>query len=183
MKSAIKYILIGCGGALLAAAMILACTAGVSVRKTLTCERLEIAILDSMQNSFVSKVDVKSYIDMATYDEYPNFEEFDYGTQNPGKYAISQAVGGFEAFKEYSKDLKDLDKNETADYLNNLDIDYGMKIILYVSRYSSKASREEYMYDIVDYLNGRRDIDEAQMRKILRELGYKVDWEGNVTWN
>lgn len=63
MKSAIKYILIGCGGALLAAAMILACTAGVSVRKTLTCERLEIAILDSMQNSFVSKVDVKSYLD------------------------------------------------------------------------------------------------------------------------
>ena len=48
MKSAIKYILIGCGGALLAAAMILACTAGVSVRKTLTCERLEIAILDSI---------------------------------------------------------------------------------------------------------------------------------------
>lgn len=125
----------------------------------------------------------KEPIDMATYDEYPNFEEFDYGTQNPGKYAVSQAVGGFEAFKEYQEDLKDLDKNEAADYINDLDIDYGMKIILYVSRYSSKASREEYGYDIVEYLNGRRDIDENQMRKILRELGFKVDWQGNVTWD
>ena len=125
----------------------------------------------------------KEPIDMATYDEYPNFEEFDYGTKNPGKYAISQAVGGFEAFKEYQEDLKDLDKNEAADYINDLNIDYGMKIILYVSRYSSKASREEYGYDIVEYLNGRRDIDENQMRKILRELGFKVDWQGNVTWD
>lgn len=125
----------------------------------------------------------KEPIDMATYGDYPNFEEFDYGTKNPGKYAISQAVGGFEAFKEYQEDLKDLDKNEAADYINDLDIDYGMKIILYVSRYSSKASREEYGYDIVEYLNGRSDISGEQMRKILRELGFKVDWQGNVTWD
>ena len=63
MKRAIRHILIGCGGALLAAVMILACTAGAAARKSLTCERVEIAILDSMQNSFVTRADVKSYLD------------------------------------------------------------------------------------------------------------------------
>lgn len=63
MKRAIRYILIGSGGALLAAVMILACTAGAAARKSLTCERLEIAVLDSMQNSFVTSADIRSYLD------------------------------------------------------------------------------------------------------------------------
>ena len=69
------------------------------------------------------------------------------------------------------------------DYINSLNISYGEKIILYVSKYPSKESREAYGYDIVEYLNGRSDISEEQMRKILRELGFKVDWEGRVTWD
>lgn len=125
----------------------------------------------------------KEPIDMTDYDNYDSFEEFDYATQNPGKYAVSQAVGGFEDFKKYREDLNGLDKDETADYINDLDIDYGMKIILYVFKCSNKASREAYGYDIVEYLNGRDDISVEQIRKILRELGFKVDWEGNVTWD
>ena len=139
----------------------------------------------------------KEPIDMSTYGDYPNFEEFDYGTQNPGKYAVSQAVGGYAKYQTYSSamgkfkadkdedgnDVENSRKEKVVDYINSLNISYGEKIILYVSKYPSKESREAYGYDIVEYLNGRSDISEEQMRKILRELGFKVDWEGRVTWD
>lgn len=69
MKSMTKHILTSVAGVLLAACMILAVTAGADSRKSLTCKGVEIAILDSLQNSFVTRADVKSYIDR----EYGNY--------------------------------------------------------------------------------------------------------------
>lgn len=63
MKQTVKYILIGIGGALLATCMIVAICAGSKSRHGLRCEGLEVAVVDSMRNSFVSKADVKGYID------------------------------------------------------------------------------------------------------------------------
>lgn len=63
MKQTVKYILFGIVGVLLAACMIVAVCAGSRSRLGLRCEGLEIAVLDSMRNSFVSKADVKGYID------------------------------------------------------------------------------------------------------------------------
>lgn len=132
-------------------------------------------------------------IDMSTYDEYPNFEEFDFGTQNPGKYALSKAVGGFEAYKVYSGDLYDIksDKDKNGDsisgsrkrkvleYINQLDAEYGEKIILYKSEYPGD---DRYNADIVDYLNSRDDISYDEMVTILTELGFRVLEDGTIRW-
>lgn len=63
MKRSVKYILTGICGLALAACIVTAFTAGAGVRKSIRCTGLEVVILDSTQNSFVSAKDVKGYID------------------------------------------------------------------------------------------------------------------------
>lgn len=63
MKRTLKYILTGFFGALLAGCMILAFTAGVSSRKVITCEGIDIHIIDSLENGFVTRSDIRRYID------------------------------------------------------------------------------------------------------------------------
>lgn len=138
-----------------------------------------------------------------SYGEYwNNREEYNFAYDKPERYAIAKAVGGFDSYLRYFGDnpnkpyygemsgiKADKDKNgesingsrkaKIIDYLNELDAEYGEKIILYKSQYPSDDS---YNYDIVDYLNGRDDISYAEMEAILVELGFKVDDEGNITW-
>lgn len=139
-----------------------------------------------------------------SYSEYwNNREEYDFAYDNPGEYAIAQAVGGFNSYKEHLEYLKygynpdkylwaDKDekgetidgsrKKKVMDYINGLDLDYGEKIILFRTQYSSKADKKAYNMDIVNYLNSREDIDYNQMKNILEELGMTVDDEGYITW-
>lgn len=63
MKRVIKYILIATAGIALAACMVMAYIAGAGHRKSIRCTGLEVAILDSTKNSFVTKADVKEYIE------------------------------------------------------------------------------------------------------------------------
>ena len=63
MKKSFKYILTGFCGLALAAVIVAACVAGTRSRQHVRCTGLEVAVLDSMQNSFVSKADIKGYID------------------------------------------------------------------------------------------------------------------------
>ena len=63
MKKLFKHILIGGCGALLVACMAIAFTAGANSRKSLRCTGLKVVVLDSMENSFVSRTDVKGYLD------------------------------------------------------------------------------------------------------------------------
>lgn len=63
MKRYVKYILLGFCGMCLAVCIIVAFTAGADSRKSIKCTGLEVAILDSMQNSFVSKADVRGFLD------------------------------------------------------------------------------------------------------------------------
>ena len=63
MKRILKYVLAGICGAGLAACIVLAFTAGAASRKSLECTGLQVVILDSMQNTFVSRKDVKGYLD------------------------------------------------------------------------------------------------------------------------
>lgn len=63
MKRSVKYILTGICGFALAACIVTSFTAGASARKNIRCTGLEVVVLDSMQNSFVSSKDVKGYID------------------------------------------------------------------------------------------------------------------------
>lgn len=63
MKRAVKYIFLAIVGLALATCMIIAFTAGADYRKSIRCTGLEVSILDSTRNSFVTKADVKGYID------------------------------------------------------------------------------------------------------------------------
>ena len=71
MKRTIRHILTITAGLLLAACIVLAITSGASSRRALRCKGLEIVIADSLQNSFVTIADVRSYIDKE-YGEYIN---------------------------------------------------------------------------------------------------------------
>lgn len=64
-----KYIIVGLCGLLLAAAFTCAYIAGVEWRRPLKCERIEVEIIDSLKNSFVTPKDVKMYLDKG-YGEY-----------------------------------------------------------------------------------------------------------------
>jgi hypothetical protein len=122
-------------------------------------------------------------------------DEYTYSTNYPGKYAVSKAVGGYEKYQSYTsyinKITADKDKNgktvensrkqKVVKYINNLNASYGEKIILYVSEYPTKANREKYGADIVEYLNGRKDISRNEMIRILEELGFTVK-NGKVSY-
>ena len=129
-----------------------------------------------------------------SYGEYwNNREEYNFAYQKPGKYNIAQAVGGYRDYQGYSESLYDIhaDKDENGksingtrkkkvvEYVNGLDCDYGMKIILFKSEYPAD---DTYNYEIIEYLNGRDDISYEQMESILKELGFTVDSKGHVTW-
>lgn len=138
-----------------------------------------------------------------SYEEYwNNREEYNYAYDKPGRYAIAQTVGGYDTYMEYydalenwqsdsyisaDKDSKGNSisgsrKKKVLDYINGLDIDYGERIILYRTVYSSKSDKRKYNQDIIDYLNGRDDISYDEMKSILEELEMEVDSNGNITW-
>lgn len=117
---------------------------------------------------------------------------------DPESYAISKVVtGDVLEYKRYTDKLgkikadKDADgktisgskKQKVIDYINTLDIDYGQRIILYRSMYSSKEDRMKYNQDIVDYLNSRDDISYEDMVTILQALDFTVMEDGTVEWD
>jgi hypothetical protein len=119
--------------------------------------------------------------------------EYEYAYDNPDNYAVAKAVGGYDAYRTYSSELYDIkadkDKNgksingsrkeKVIEYINNLDADYETKIILFKKEYPSDDS---YNYDIINYLNGREDISYEEMETILKELGFTIDSNGNISW-
>lgn len=138
-----------------------------------------------------------------SYEEYwNNREEYNFAYDKPGKYAIAKAVGGYDSYMEHydalenwqsdnylgaDKDSKGNSisgsrKKKVVEYINGLDMDYGERLILYRTVYSSKADKRAYNQDIIDYLNEREDISYQQMKSILEELDMEVDSNGNITW-
>jgi hypothetical protein len=126
---------------------------------------------------------------------WSNKEEYDFAYEKPEKYAISKSVGGYSSYKKYTGEIYDIKgvdldgdgrsdsgtrKEKVLDYLNNLDIDYYEKLILFKSEYNAD---DTYNYEIVEYLNGRADISYEDTVIILKELGFKVDSNGYVTWD
>lgn len=120
--------------------------------------------------------------------------EYEYAFDNPDNYAVAKAVGGYDSYKTYSSELYNIkaDKDESGnsitgsrkdkviDYINNLDADYGEKIILFKSEYPAD---DTFNTEIIDYLNSREDITYEEMVTILKELGFNVSSDGTVTWD
>lgn len=125
---------------------------------------------------------------------WSNKEEYDFAYESPEKYAVAKAVGGYTAYKTYARELYDIKadkdssgktisgsrKEKVLDYINNLDADYGEKLILFKSEYNAD---DTYNYEIIDYLNSRDDIDYEEMETILKELGFDVSSDGTITWD
>lgn len=124
-------------------------------------------------------------------------DAWDWAFENQDKAVMGDVFAdGVVEYRKYTKAMselkadKDADgktvagsrKQKVTDYINSLDIDYGEKIILYVTEFSSTASRDMYGSEIVEYLNGRNDISEKQIREILKQLGFEVAEDGRVTW-
>lgn len=136
---------------------------------------------------------VTSNLGISAADYWSNKEEYDYAYDNPEKYAVAKAVGGYKAFRGYSGELYDIKadkdsegksitgsrKEKVLDYINNLDADYGEKIILFKSEYNAD---DTYNLAIIEYLNSRNDISYEEMETILKELGFTVHADGRVTW-
>ena len=171
-------------------------------------------------------------IDYTGYENYSNFEEFDFATRYPEKYAVLQEQGisvadykknyeesafmytddyswasnnpekytvskavtnNIMQYKQYTTDLYNIKadkdsngksisgsrKEKVIDYVNNLDIDYGAKLVLFKSEYPSD---DTYNEDIVNYLNNREDLTYDELVTIYTELGFTVK-DGRVYWD
>lgn len=141
-------------------------------------------------------VDRDEDVDLEGYEDFSSYDEFDFATKNPGKYAISQAVGGYSSYTSYMDVIKDIEgdkdasgktisgskKKKVVAYIESLPIDYGMKIILHRSLYDSKADRNAFNAEIVEYLNSRQDISYEDFVAIVTELGMTVSGN-NVYWD
>ena len=134
-----------------------------------------------------------------TYEDYASADEdgkraYTWAAENPGKFKVANAISNnvieYRTLVSELYDLKaDKDSNgktisgsakeKKVEYINNLNLDYGQKIILFKSLYEAD---DTYNYDIVEYLNSRNDISYAEMKTILEELGFTVHANGNVTW-
>jgi hypothetical protein len=137
-----------------------------------------------------------------SYSDYDSADEdgkraYTWAYENPGKYTMSKAISDdFMVYYNHRSALYDLKadkdangntisgskKEKVIDYINNSDLDYGQRIILYRSMYSSKQDKADYNSDIIDYLNSRDDISYEDMVTILEELDMVVDDEGYITW-
>ena len=96
---------------------------------------------------------------------------------------IKYAQTEFRADKDANgKTISGSAKEKKVNYINNLDLDYGQKIILFRMSYSSKKDKEAYNRDILDYLNSRDDLSFDEIRTILEELDFKVYDDGRVEW-
>lgn len=135
-----------------------------------------------------------------TYKDYASADEegkraYTWASENPGKYEMSKAISDdFLTYWQYKTEFGDLEgdkdangktisgskKSKVISYINDMDLDYGQKIILFKSEYNSD---DTYNYDIIEYLNGRDDISYRQMETILKVLGFNVDAQGNITWD
>ena len=136
----------------------------------------------------------KEKVDMTGYGDYDSLEEFDFANDNPGKYAVSQAVGGYNSYKSYTDALNKIKadknangktisgsaKNKKIEYINGLNIDYGAKLILFKSEYPSD---DTYNYEIINYLNGIESFTYEDRVAILKELGFTITADGNAEWD
>jgi hypothetical protein len=150
---------------------------------------------DGSDNYYYQKEqEVTKALGISYEDYWNNREEYNYAYDKPEQYALAKSVGGYQAYRGYTSELWDIkaDKDENGksingsrkekviDYINNLDADYGEKLILFKSEYNAD---DTYNYEIIDYLNGRDDISYEEMETILKYIGFDVDSEGNISWD
>ena len=134
-----------------------------------------------------------------SYSDYANADEdgknaYTWAYNNPEKYTVSKTIAdNVVEYRSYTSDLNDIraDKDENGEsisgsakekkieYINNLDLDYGQKIVLFKMQYKSD---DTYNQEIVEYLNNREDLTYDERITIFTELGFTVK-DDYVYWD
>lgn len=133
-----------------------------------------------------------------SYDEYDATEEsreaYNWAYNNQGKYKVSQIIEeDVVKYREITSALNSIQadkdskgnavsgsaKRKKIEYINSLDMEYGQKLILYRMTFGTD---DTYNKEILNYLNGRKDMKYNQKKEILNELGIKVNSDGSVSW-
>ncbi|MGN0693731.1 MAG: hypothetical protein ACI4LK_02330 [Lentihominibacter sp.] len=133
-----------------------------------------------------------------SWKEYNSSEEakdaYNWAYKNKEGFAIAKAVtGDVVSYRAISGEIYDIksDKDSSGksisgsrkakiiDYLNNSDLPYEAKLILFKKEYNSD---DEHNNEIIDYLNNREDISYTQMKRILTGIGFEVDNNGTIRW-
>ena len=137
--------------------------------------------------------EVTSALGISPEEYWSKQEEYSYAYEHPENYAVARSVGGYDSYKKYSSELYDIkaDKDESGksisgsrkdkviDYVNGLDIDYGMRLILFKNEYNAD---DTYNNEIIEYLNSRDDLSFSDTVTILRKLGFTVHDDGTIEW-
>lgn len=155
-------------------------------------EEFDFAIKNPEKYEFLQKNGI-------SYNDYKNADEkgknaYTWASKNPGGYAVSKVVT--EDVVEYRKYVSELNqltadkddngkpingsvKAKKVEYINNLPLNYGQRMILFKSVYPGD---DTYNYEIVEYLNGQKNLTYGDIEEILTELEFTVQQDGTVTW-
>lgn len=154
-------------------------------------EEFDFAIKNEEKYNFLQENNI-------SYEEYNASEEsreaYNWAFNNPENYVVSKAItNDVVTYRRIASDIYDLKadkdssgksisgsrKEKVIDYVNNLDVDYEARLILYKMEYTSDDSAN---YDIINYLNERDDITYEDMVTILTKLDMTVDKDGIIRW-
>jgi hypothetical protein len=144
-----------------------------------------------LQEQGISVADYKK-----NYEEtvFMRTDDFAWAANNPEKHTVSKVVtNDVMKYKQYTTDLYNIEadkdangnpingskKEKVLDYINNLDIDYEAKLILYKNKYPAD---DTYNVEIINYLNNREDLTYEERLAIFTELGFTVS-DGYVYWD
>lgn len=142
-------------------------------------------------------ISVEEYKEKYQESTFMYTDDYDWASKHPDKYAVSKAIADdLKVYKQYTAELSEIEgekdsngktisgskKKKQKDYIFSLDLDDGQKAILYRSMFNSKADKNEYNADIVEYLNSRKDISYQDKLTILEALEIKVGSDGSVSW-
>jgi hypothetical protein len=124
--------------------------------------------------------------------------EYEYAYDNPENYAISKAVGGYDAYKAYKDGMKDINgkdkygnsvnglkKERIYNHIfNELDADYETKLVLFRSLYPKDDEYLDYgdIQTIINHIDKRQDLTYDEKVTIWEELGFTVK-DGYVYWD
>lgn len=131
--------------------------------------KIDIKKLDSL-----TKVETK--IDMSEYDKYASYEEYNYATSNPEKYAVINQITTYDKYNTYKEkidSIKEQSMNKKTDiikYVNSLNLSIPQKAMLIKAQYSSY---NKYDKQIIQYINSQK-LSINEKTKILQELGFTV---------
>lgn len=132
----------------------------------------------------VPMLDFKDESDSAVQWAFDNPEKatfgkvFSEGVREYREYAT--ALSEIRADKDSNgKSINGSAKKKKIEYIDSLDIDYGEKLILFKNEYNAD---DTYNHEIIEYLDGRDDMTFEEKVSILRQLGFTVTDDGNVTW-